>query len=52
MEAEKDTKFEFSMIVQIPEGHQLREMLPHDELYKKNCEFIVGISERSRSVLA
>ena len=45
-ERENDTKFEFSMIVQIPENHRISEMLPHDKLYKENCEFIVNVAEK------
>jgi hypothetical protein len=46
IERENDTKFEFSMIVQIPENHLLSEMLPHDKLYKENCEFVVNIADK------
>ena len=44
-EQAKDTKFEFFMIVQIPDNHNLNEMLPHDQLYRENCEFILNIAE-------
>ena len=45
-EREGDTRFEFVMIAQIPKGHSLSEMLPHDKLYKDICEFLVRLSEK------
>lgn len=44
-EREDRNPFTFVKIVQIPEGHKLAEMLAHDDLYRKNCEFMLDIAK-------
>lgn len=38
--------FRLVKIVQIPKGHEIKEMLQHDPIYAENCNFIAKISKK------
>lgn len=40
----KGSGFRFVKIIQVPEGHKLAELFPHDRILKEDCEFLASIS--------
>jgi hypothetical protein len=45
LQGEKNNrKFHFVKIVQIPENHKIKEMLPFDSIFSTDCRFIVDVA--------
>lgn len=46
LKREKRSGFKFVRIVQIPNGHHLEEILPFDNIYREDCEFLAKIAAK------
>ena len=44
LQRRKGKKFKFVKIVQIPKGHNLDEVLPHDPIYEDDCKFLAELA--------
>ena len=51
-EKSNSSDFEFVRIIEIPTGHSLEEIFPHDEVYREHCLFVSQIAGGTRPEFA